>query len=75
MGKKGIKKYAERKEEMKKKSHVTVLDVDIDSHNILQWLTHYIKPHRRRFSWMIISLTAAMTKRIWLVSVAHVKCV
>jgi len=29
----------------------------------------------RRFSWMMMSLTAAMTKRICIVSVAQVKCV
>ena len=35
----------------------------------------YMRPHMRRFSWMMMSLTAAMTKRICIVSVAHVKCV
>jgi len=35
----------------------------------------YMRPHMRRFSWMMMSLTAAMTKRICIVSVAQVKCV
>jgi hypothetical protein len=35
----------------------------------------YISPHMRRFSWMMMSLTAAMTKRICMVSVAQVKWV
>jgi hypothetical protein len=35
----------------------------------------YIRPHMRRFSWMMMSLTAAITKRICIVSVAQVKWV
>jgi len=35
--------------------------------------TDHINPHMRRFSWMMMSLTAAMTKRICIVSVAQVK--
>ena len=35
----------------------------------------YIRPHMRRFSWMMISFTAAMTNLICMVSVAHVKWV
>lgn len=33
----------------------------------------YTKLNSRRFSWRIVSLTAANTKRIFSVSVAHVK--
>ena len=35
----------------------------------------HISPHMRRFSWMIISFTAAITNRICMVSVAQVKWV
>jgi len=35
----------------------------------------YIRPQRRRFSWIMISFTAAITNLICVVSVAQVKCV
>jgi hypothetical protein len=35
----------------------------------------YIRPHMRKFSWMMMSFTAAITNLICMVSVAHVKWV
>jgi hypothetical protein len=35
----------------------------------------YMRPHMRKFSWMMMSFTAAMTNLICIVSVAHVKWV
>lgn len=47
--------------------------VDTDRH--LRQTVNYIRPHILKFSWIIISLTADMTNRICVVSVAQVKCV